>query len=80
MDANMSTTYVIETHELSKTYKYVDALKPLNLRVQQNSIFGFLGPNGAGKTTTIKLLRLFCPAHRSNLVILVGGWFMVLSS
>jgi ABC-2 type transport system ATP-binding protein len=56
MDGNMSTTYVIETHELSKTYKNVQALQSLNLKVQQNSIFGFLGPNGAGKTTTIKLL------------------------
>jgi len=52
----MSTTYVIETQGLSKTYKNVRALRSLNLKVQQNSIFGFLGPNGAGKTTTIKLL------------------------
>ena len=52
----MSTPYVIETHELSKTYKNVQALRFLDLKVQQNSIFGFLGPNGAGKTTTIKLL------------------------
>ncbi len=47
---------VISIHGLSKTYKNVAALKPLNLEVRQNSIFGFLGPNGAGKTTTIKLL------------------------
>ena len=53
---NMSTPYVIETQGLSKTYKNVQALQPLNLKVQQNSIFWFLGPNGAGKTTTIKLL------------------------
>src|SRR5512135_3191550 len=47
---------VIETHNLRKTYKDVIALKSLDLRVPQHSIFGFLGPNGAGKTTTIKLL------------------------
>jgi ABC-2 type transport system ATP-binding protein len=47
---------VIETHNLSKTYKETQALKDLNLTVKQNSIFGFLGPNGAGKSTTIKLL------------------------
>jgi ABC-2 type transport system ATP-binding protein len=47
---------VIETHSLSKTYKNVTALKSLDLKVAQHSIFGFLGPNGAGKTTTIKLL------------------------
>ena len=52
---NISTPFVIETHELSKTYRDIEALKPLSLIVRQNSIFGFLGPNGAGKTTTIKL-------------------------
>jgi ABC-2 type transport system ATP-binding protein len=51
-----SNSLVIETHNLSKTYKEVQALKDLNLTVKQHSIFGFLGPNGAGKTTTIKLL------------------------
>jgi len=48
--------WVIDTQGLSKTYKRVEALKALNLRVPKNSIFGFLGPNGAGKTTAIKLL------------------------
>lgn len=48
--------WVIDTHGLSKSFKQVEALKSLDLRVPKNSIFGFLGPNGAGKTTTIKLL------------------------
>jgi ABC-2 type transport system ATP-binding protein len=54
MDA--SNSLVIETHNLSKAYKGVQALKDLNLKVEQHSIFGFLGPNGAGKTTTMKIL------------------------
>ena len=53
---NVQTPLVIETHELSKTFNNVQALKPLDLKVSQNTICGFLGPNGAGKTTTIKLL------------------------
>ncbi len=51
-----SNSPVIETYNLSKTYKEVQALKDLDLTVKQHSIFGFLGPNGAGKTTTMKLL------------------------
>lgn len=51
-----SNSLVIETQNLTKTYKEAQALKGLNLTVKQNSIFGFLGPNGAGKSTTIKLL------------------------
>lgn len=50
------TDWVINTNGLGKAYGKIEALKPLTLKVAQNSIFGFLGPNGAGKTTTIKLL------------------------
>jgi len=53
---NSPNSIVIETHNLSKTFKEAQALKSLNLTVKQNSIFGFLGPNGAGKSTTIKIL------------------------
>src|SRR5512139_2995772 len=51
-----SNDLVISTEGLSKSYGEVHALKSLDLRVPQKSIFAFLGPNGAGKTTTIKLL------------------------
>jgi len=51
-----SSTWIIDTQELTKSYKEVKALSSLNLKVARNSIIGFLGPNGAGKTTTIKLL------------------------
>jgi ABC-2 type transport system ATP-binding protein len=51
-----SNDWVINTQGLSKSFGEVQALKALDLRVPQKSIFAFLGPNGAGKTTTIKLL------------------------
>ncbi|WKZ47127.1 MAG: ABC transporter ATP-binding protein [Anaerolineales bacterium] len=51
-----STDLVINTENLSKSFGKIHALKSLDLRVPQKSIFAFLGPNGAGKTTTIKLL------------------------
>jgi ABC-2 type transport system ATP-binding protein len=53
---NDNDTLVINTQGLTKTFKGVNALQSLDLKVPKNSIFGFLGPNGAGKTTTIKLL------------------------
>jgi ABC-type multidrug transport system ATPase subunit len=52
----VSESLAIETVELQKRFDATDALRGLNLRVPQGSIFGFLGRNGAGKTTTIKLL------------------------
>ena len=47
---------VIETVELEKTYREVQAVRGLNLSVPAGCICGFLGRNGAGKTTTIKML------------------------
>src|SRR6202163_4421001 len=53
----------IEILGLEKTYSVgfwrkrpKQALRPLDLKVEEGEIFGFLGPNGAGKTTTLKLL------------------------
>jgi len=45
---------------LVKTYRSrkdtVDAVRGVDLRVENGEIFGFLGPNGAGKTTTVRML------------------------
>src|ERR1700689_4024582 len=50
------TDFIIETNQLTKSFKGQPVLTGLNLEVPAGSIFGFLGRNGAGKTTTIKLL------------------------
>lgn len=50
------TEYVIETSQLTKSFKGISALRGLDLSVPTGSIFGFLGRNGAGKTTAIKTL------------------------
>ena len=53
---------VLRTELLSKTFevgvrrKRVQAVKDLDLEVEEGEIFGFVGPNGAGKTTTIQML------------------------
>ncbi len=43
----------------------VDAVRGIDLSVDQGEIFGFLGPNGAGKTTTLRML--------STLIVPDGG-------
>jgi ABC-2 type transport system ATP-binding protein len=56
---------MIETHDLRKSYKSgkttVEAVRGVNLQVNEGEIFGFLGPNGAGKTTTLRMLTTLLP-------------------
>ncbi len=60
----MNKTSVLSIKKLNKTYlkssskgpDNVEALKNLNLDVNEGEIFGLLGPNGAGKTTFISIL------------------------
>ena len=51
---------IIETKGLRKSFRgrkgTVEAVRGVDLVVQQGKIFGFLGPNGAGKTTTLRML------------------------
>jgi len=40
----------------SREYREVEAVRGIDLTVEQGEFVAFLGPNGAGKTTTLKLL------------------------
>ena len=48
---------VIDVHGLKKSYAAVEAVKGIDLHVDQGEIFALLGPNGAGKTTTTEILE-----------------------
>jgi len=37
-------------------YEFVEAVRSIDLTIEQGEFVAFLGPNGAGKTTTLKLL------------------------
>ena len=63
----------IETFDLTKVYNNnFKAVKSLNLKIPDKSIFGMLGPNGAGKTTTIKMLT--CLIQPTSGSATVGGY------
>jgi ABC-2 type transport system ATP-binding protein len=47
---------IIETSNLSRSFRKRVALDGITFCVEPGEVFGFLGPNGAGKTTTIRIL------------------------
>jgi ABC-2 type transport system ATP-binding protein len=66
---------VVETFQLTKSYRDFTAVNELDLMVRQGEVFGFLGPNGAGKTTTILMLMgLSVPTSGTAIV---GGYDII---
>ncbi len=70
-------TAVIETYELSKTYRtgffmnqQIESLKKCSLQIFAGETFGLLGLNGAGKTTLLKsLLGIVRPTHGRSQIL-----------
>ena len=47
---------MIEVCDVAKSFGDVQALRDVDLSVEQGSVLGLLGPNGAGKTTLVNVL------------------------
>jgi ABC-2 type transport system ATP-binding protein len=52
----------------------VDAVRGLDLEIQEGECFGLLGPNGAGKTTTIEILEGLLKATSGEVEVLGLAW------
>jgi len=67
----------IHCANLTKTYPArppVEAVRGLNLSVNEGECFGLLGPNGAGKTTTIEILEGLLAATGGTVEVLGMQW------
>ncbi len=51
--------YILETHDLTKSFKGFTAVNRVDLRLRRGEIHALIGPNGAGKTTCFNLLTKF---------------------
>ncbi len=60
---------MIKIENLKKNYGEIQALKGIDLEINQGEILGFLGPNGAGKSTTLKILTGYLAANSGNVSI-----------
>ena len=47
---------IIQTYQLTKTFKREDVIKPLNYSLRKGEICALIGKNGAGKSTFFKIL------------------------
>jgi iron(III) transport system ATP-binding protein len=48
--------HILECQQISKSYGPFQAVRRLNLSLEQGLIYALLGPSGCGKTTTIRLI------------------------
>ncbi len=48
--------YILETHGLTKIYGQKEAVKDVDLHIQEGKIYGLIGRNGAGKTTIMRII------------------------
>lgn len=47
---------MLQTKNLSKSFKKQSAVNKVSLNIPKNCVYGLLGPNGAGKSTTLKMI------------------------
>lgn len=52
----MTSNMLLETHNLTKSFRGRKIVENLNLKVMRGDVYGFLGRNGQGKTTTIRMI------------------------
>jgi ABC-2 type transport system ATP-binding protein len=65
----------IQTENLTKRFRRVQALKGLDLDVPEHAMYALVGPNGAGKTTAIKvLMNIIEPTSGRAQVLGMQSW------
>lgn len=57
---------ILSIHGLSKSYRNIQAIKDLDLRIEEGQSFGILGPNGSGKTTTLSIVTGIIKQNRGT--------------
>ena len=64
----------IEVRNVCKSFKDVDAVRNVNLRVESGEAVALLGPNGAGKTTLVEMIEGVQIPDSGEIRILEKSW------
>jgi ABC-2 type transport system ATP-binding protein len=68
------TPYVIEVKNVWKSFKTVQAVKGINLRIPRGQFTALLGPNGAGKTTLVEMIEGIQKPDSGDITIIGKHW------
>jgi len=66
------STKIIKINGLRKSFGKIEAVKNIDLEINEGEFFGLLGPNGAGKTTTINILSTVLQPDAGE--VLINGY------
>lgn len=66
----MTAAPSISARNLRKSYGDFEAVRGIDLEVQEGEVYGLLGPNGAGKTTTLEILEGLRPRSGGTVSVL----------
>jgi len=59
---------LLETKQVTKSFKGLTALHDIDLRIDENAITGLIGPNGAGKTTLFNVISGEFPPTKGTII------------
>jgi len=65
---------VIEVKGVWKSFKTVQAVKGINLKILKGQFVGLLGPNGAGKTTLVEMIEGIQKPDKGEIFIMGKNW------
>lgn len=70
----MQTAPVIEVKNVWKSFKTVQAVKGIDLKITEGQFVALLGPNGAGKTTLVEMIEGIQKPDSGEITIMGKKW------
>jgi len=70
----MANPNVIEVKNVWKSFKTVQAVKGIDLKISKGQFVGLLGPNGAGKTTLVEMIEGIQKPDKGEITIMNKKW------
>jgi len=70
----MDNKLVIEVRNVHKSFKTVQAVRGIDLKIPAGRFVALLGPNGAGKTTLVEMIEGIQQPDRGDILIMGKTW------